>query len=232
MTDQPKPKLYKRPWFLLITGAIAGVILLILVIALPQYLRRANSLSLLRHTDISNSPDAPLRAQIFGSLPESVQDCAKKVIGWADLPKLFTQELAILPDEQAQLSMCIYNTLSADNKKCAADLAGGEQNLELFFRNLPNKAINSTAKCMGISQYSFLLVVSPVKLDQQPVVVPSKPVASGQTSTSSPGSYTVQDGDTLFSIAQKFNKPWTDVAALNKLKIPFHLTAGQTIRLP
>jgi LysM repeat protein len=230
MTDQPKPKLYKRPWFLLTTGAIAGAILLILAIALPQYWRRANSLSLLRHTDISNSPDAPLRAQIFGSLPASVQDCGKKVIGSADLPKLFTQELTIAPDEQGQLSMCVYNTLSDDNKKCVSDIAGGEQNLNSFFQSVPNHSLNAAAKCMGILQYSSLLAVSPVKQVQQPVAVPSKPAAfsSGQ----SPSTYTVQDGDTLYSIAAKFNKPWPDVAALNNLKIPFHLTTGQIIRLP
>ncbi len=231
MTDQLKPKLYKRPWFLLTTGAVAGVILLIAVLVVPQLWKQVSSASLLRNVDTKKSPDAPVRVSVFSSLPASVQDCAKKVIGTDDLPKLFTQELVITPDEQAELSMCVYNTLSTDNKKCAADLAGGEQSLDLFFRNLPNNALNSTAKCMGISQYSSLLVIAPPKPAQQPVAVPSKPAVS-PASAQTPSTYTVQDGDTLYSIAAKFNKPWTDVAALNNLKIPFHLTTGQTIHLP
>jgi hypothetical protein len=232
MTDQPKPKLYKRPWFLLTTGAVAGVILLVAVLVVPQLWKQASSASLLRNVDTKKSPDAPVRVSVFSSLPASVQDCSKKVIGSADLPKLFTQELVVSPNEQAELSMCVYNALSVDNKKCVADLAGGEQNLDSFFRNLPNSSLNSTAKCMGVSQYSSLLVIAPPLKPQIIPPAPAKAASSSSNSLTTPTSYTVQDGDTLYNIAAKFNKPWTDVAALNNLKIPFHLTTGQIIRLP
>jgi hypothetical protein len=45
-------------------------------------------------------------------------------------------------------------------------------------------------------------------------------------------SYTVQQGDTLFNISQKFNIDWTTLATLNNLKSPFVLQPGQTIDIP
>lgn len=45
-------------------------------------------------------------------------------------------------------------------------------------------------------------------------------------------SYTVQKGDTLFNIAQKFNISWTTLATLNNLKSPFYLKPGQTLKVP
>lgn len=45
-------------------------------------------------------------------------------------------------------------------------------------------------------------------------------------------SYSVQKGDTLFNIAQKFNISWTTLATLNNLKSPFYLKPGQTLKVP
>ena len=45
-------------------------------------------------------------------------------------------------------------------------------------------------------------------------------------------SYTVQKGDTVFSISQKFNIDWSTLAMLNKLKTPFLLKPGQTLNIP
>jgi hypothetical protein len=45
-------------------------------------------------------------------------------------------------------------------------------------------------------------------------------------------SYTVQKGDTLFNISQKFNISWTTLATLNNLKSPFYLKPGQIIKVP
>jgi LysM repeat protein len=42
----------------------------------------------------------------------------------------------------------------------------------------------------------------------------------------------VQTGDTLFTISQKYNIPWTTVATLNSLKSPFTLKAGQILKIP
>ncbi len=44
--------------------------------------------------------------------------------------------------------------------------------------------------------------------------------------------YTVQKGDTLFNISQKFNIDWTTLATLNNIKSPFILKPGQTINIP
>jgi LysM repeat protein len=44
--------------------------------------------------------------------------------------------------------------------------------------------------------------------------------------------YTVQQGDTLFNISQKFNIDWTTLATLNNLKSPFVLKPGQTLEIP
>ncbi len=44
--------------------------------------------------------------------------------------------------------------------------------------------------------------------------------------------YTVQKGDTLFNISQKFNISWTTLASLNNLKSPFYLKPGQVIKVP
>jgi LysM repeat protein len=44
--------------------------------------------------------------------------------------------------------------------------------------------------------------------------------------------YTVQKGDTLFNISQKYNISWTTMATLNNLKSPFYLKAGQQLKVP
>ena len=45
-------------------------------------------------------------------------------------------------------------------------------------------------------------------------------------------SYTVQKGDTLFDISQKFNISWNTVATLNNLKSPYYLKSGQVLQIP
>ena len=44
--------------------------------------------------------------------------------------------------------------------------------------------------------------------------------------------YTVQKGDTVFSIGQKNNIDWTTLATLNSLEAPFKLKAGQVLKIP
>lgn len=44
--------------------------------------------------------------------------------------------------------------------------------------------------------------------------------------------YTVNHGDTLQTIAQKRNLSWQSIAAINKLKAPYHLEAGQQLKIP
>lgn len=45
-------------------------------------------------------------------------------------------------------------------------------------------------------------------------------------------SYTVQKGDTLFNIAQKFKISWTTLATLNNLKNTAFLKPGQVLKVP
>lgn len=44
--------------------------------------------------------------------------------------------------------------------------------------------------------------------------------------------YTVQNGDTLFNISQKYNLRWDSIAQINNLSEPYVLHAGQTLKIP
>lgn len=44
--------------------------------------------------------------------------------------------------------------------------------------------------------------------------------------------YTVKSGETLFSISQRIDVPWTTLAELNKIKPPFSVKTGQVIKIP
>lgn len=44
--------------------------------------------------------------------------------------------------------------------------------------------------------------------------------------------YTIQKGDTLFNVSQRFNISWTTLATINNLKSPFALKPGQTLQVP
>lgn len=44
--------------------------------------------------------------------------------------------------------------------------------------------------------------------------------------------YTVQKGDTVFSIGQKNNIEWATLATLNSLEAPFKLKVGQVLKIP
>ncbi len=44
--------------------------------------------------------------------------------------------------------------------------------------------------------------------------------------------YTVEEGQTLFAIAQKYNISWTTLATLNNQEPPFTLEVGKKLRIP
>lgn len=44
--------------------------------------------------------------------------------------------------------------------------------------------------------------------------------------------YTVQEGDTLFNISQKYDINWTTLATLNDIKAPFKLKPAQVLKIP
>lgn len=78
-----------------------------------------------------------------------------------------------------------------------------------------------------------LLFNSPSQENQQAQVLgafntKTEPTNNGLEFTS----YTVQKGDTLFNVSQKFNMDWSTLAVLNNLKSPFVLKPGQVINIP
>jgi nucleoid-associated protein YgaU len=44
--------------------------------------------------------------------------------------------------------------------------------------------------------------------------------------------YTIQKGDTLFNVSQRYNISWTTLATINNLKSPFALKPGQSLQVP
>ena len=44
--------------------------------------------------------------------------------------------------------------------------------------------------------------------------------------------YTVQKGDTLFNVSQKYNISWSTLATINSLKSPYTLKPGQVLKIP
>lgn len=102
---------------------------------------------------------------------------------------------------------------------------------------------------LKISAVTCLAIASVLALNAGRLLLDSKNQNSGQTANPQvlgasdtkennfPNSiqftsYTVQKGDTLFNISQKFNISWTTMATLNNLKSPFYLKPGQIIKVP
>lgn len=60
---------------------------------------------------------------------------------------------------------------------------------------------------------------------------PAQPT-SATTTTVSTQTYTVQSGDTLFSIGTKLNVDWRVIADANNLQSPYSLTTDQQLKIP
>ena len=71
----------------------------------------------------------------------------------------------------------------------------------------------------------LLLVVSACSYAPRKPYVPGRMPMAGR-------SVTVQDGDTVYSLARENNVAMRDVIALNKMKPPFTLNVGSRIVLP
>lgn len=67
---------------------------------------------------------------------------------------------------------------------------------------------------------------SPTAAPPQPTAVPTTPATTGQ------GTYTVQPGDTLFSIAQRFGLTVEELAQANNIADPSNIEAGQVLTIP
>ena len=64
-----------------------------------------------------------------------------------------------------------------------------------------------------------------------PVTAPVPPPRTGAPRPVAPPIYTVQRGDTLYSIAFRYGLDWRDVAAWNRIGEPFVIRPGQELRL-
>lgn len=69
---------------------------------------------------------------------------------------------------------------------------------------------------------------------EAPTPVPPTTEPTGETGQppTGPTSYTVQAGDTLFSISQRFNVPMQDIATANNLSNVNSLSVGQVLTIP
>jgi LysM repeat protein len=80
-------------------------------------------------------------------------------------------------------------------------------------RNMSSISAGSTPKTLATSQSVAQAVLG----------------AYDQASVST---YTIQKGDTLFSIAQAKNVNWEIIAELNNMKVPYTLKPGTAIKVP
>jgi LysM repeat protein len=100
-------------------------------------------------------------------------------------------------------------------------------------------SVDAIAKVNGLNNAGFLRIgqtlVVPVRSEQtRPATftpVPTKP-GSGGPVTPAPGTYTVQAGDTMFSLARRFNTTVATLAQLNNIVNPSLIFPGQTLRVP
>ncbi len=64
-----------------------------------------------------------------------------------------------------------------------------------------------------------------------PIVTPPTPFVIQPRPQAEEGTHMVQAGEQLYAIAKRYGKRFTDVAAWNNIKAPFHVRIGQVLRL-
>ena len=114
-------------------------------------------------------------------------------------------------------------------------------------RNTQNMHHATLAPALVAGGFAVLIAgCTVIGLKEVPVVDRSTPVRAASVSTpaalapvapaigareASDGVYTVQRGDTLYSVALAFGQDWRDVARWNQLDDPTRLRVGQTLRV-
>lgn len=89
----------------------------------------------------------------------------------------------------------------------------------------------------GMLVFSLAAVVSSfIGGDENSVTTTTSTSSTSSTSTTTttapPSEYTVMPGESLFSIAQKFNLSMQEIIDINKLSEPDKLNAGDVLKLP
>ncbi len=97
------------------------------------------------------------------------------------------------------------------------------QSILLFQKSCANS-------CVCVLLLSSLLAGCAGTSSQAPVVDRSHAAKQRQANPVTSGQYTVQRGDTLYSIAFRFGWDWKDLAARNGIRAPYTIMPGQTIR--
>jgi len=84
---------------------------------------------------------------------------------------------------------------------------------------------------LGLVIWTVTVVVRHVSA---PGATPANPQVLGETDSATQPfiTYTVQKGDTVFNIAQKYEIKWETLATINNLSSPFTLKPGQTLKIP
>ncbi len=102
--------------------------------------------------------------------------------------------------------------------------------LVALLRNCGSEEVSETAKSTPAVEET----TTPVAQTGSTVENPSEEAASETTATAPAGgqNYTVQSGDTLFEIGQKFGVDWKKIAEINNLEAPYSLTVGKTLLIP
>jgi hypothetical protein len=104
-------------------------------------------------------------------------------------------------------------------------------------RKAADKSKILTYSTLIILVISGVLGIRAVKMVISKGFLPDAPIqgqVAGATDTPAPlfEDYSVNKGETVFSIAQTHNIDWTALATINNLKAPFALKQGQILKIP
>ena len=115
------------------------------------------------------------------------------------------------------------------------------ESLQLGVSDPTSQSTLYKAGAVALTIFSVLLAVNIVRDLASTLGSSSKTLATSQSEPQAVlgaydqttySSYTVQTGDTLFSIAQANNTSWEILAELNNLKAPYSLKLGTTLKVP
>ena len=99
--------------------------------------------------------------------------------------------------------------------------------------NEPTPGKKTLALLIFLSAFLAVLAIQEEKSNWQSVS--RAEIANGEVlgaHTSTPIAYTIQSGDTLVGISERFQIHWTMIVEENEMSSPYRLYPGQVIRIP